>query len=148
MREMMLNIKLSSDLNAPNLDRDLYLLFPYNLLCVRVKQLLANLSESVQSEDVLHSQDAAQVFLYDRLTVGRLVVLSAGSQSGQHLSVLWAVDVLWEQGHRNVRGSCQLWIKPLGGRSTMMNSKLPCLSHRYQSNQLVSCKLPSLSYNE
>lgn len=60
--------------------------------------LCPDLSESVQSEDVLHGQDAAQVFLYGRLAVGGLVILGAGGQPGQHLPVLRAVDVLWGQG--------------------------------------------------
>lgn len=61
--------------------------------------VFADLSESVQSEDVLHGQDAAEVFLYGRLAVSWLVVLSAGGQPGQHLPVLWTMDVLWQQGH-------------------------------------------------
>ncbi len=61
---------------------------------------ISGLSESVQSEDVLHSQDTAEVFLDGGLAVSRLVVLSAGSQPSQHLPVLWTVDVLWEQAHR------------------------------------------------
>lgn len=55
----------------------------------------ADLSQSVHGQDVLHSQDTAQIFLDGGFAVGRLVVLGAGGQPGQHLPVLWAVDVLW-----------------------------------------------------
>lgn len=57
----------------------------------------ADLSESVQGEDVLHRQDAAQVFFDGRLAVSRLVAVGAGGQAGQHLPVLGAVDVLRQQ---------------------------------------------------
>lgn len=57
-------------------------------------EVLADLSETVQCEDVLHGQDAAEVFLNGCFTVGRLVILSAGCQPGQHLPVLWTMDVL------------------------------------------------------
>lgn len=69
-------------------------------LCVRGAfdvTVFPDLSESVEGEDVLYSQDAAQVFLYGRLAVCRLVVLCARSQPGQHLPVLWTLDVLWEE---------------------------------------------------
>ena len=54
----------------------------------------ADLSESVQSQYVLHRQDTAEVLLYGRLAVCRLTVLSAGSQPGQHLPVLWSLHIL------------------------------------------------------
>lgn len=57
---------------------------------------VSHLPESVQGEDVLHRQDAAQVFLDGCFAVSRLVV-SAGGQAGQHLPVLRAVDVLQQQ---------------------------------------------------
>lgn len=60
---------------------------------------MADLSEPVHGEDVLHSQHAAQIFLYGGLAVGGLVVLGAGGQSGQHLPILRAVDVLQEDTH-------------------------------------------------
>lgn len=39
---------------------------------------VADLSESVQGEDVLHRQDAAQVFFDGRFAVSRLVAVGAG----------------------------------------------------------------------
>lgn len=71
---------------------------PEHRLSIGSEAVLPDLSEAIQSQDVLHGQNAAQVLLYGRLAVGGRLVLAAGGQPGQHLPVLRTVDVLTEPG--------------------------------------------------